>query len=136
MLLQPYYWEKCCCGPVEHFSNETQDAFDVLNIFKTGVKMFWHLENWPTLYPIQSHKTEMLRNHTDDYLLTDSEYVIQLLEPSSVSRDQIFDNHHSDLGQPRSNVVTEELQRLFDIHYSRIKMHQYWVSQKNHSWKD
>ena len=75
----------------------------------------------------------MLRNHTDDYLLTDREYVIQSLEPSSVSRDQIFDNHHGDLGQSRSNVVTEELQRLFDIHYSRIKMHQYWVSQKNHS---
>ena len=51
----------------------------------------------------------MLRNHTDDYLLTDLEYVIQLLKPSSVSRDQIVDNHHGDLRQPRSNVVTEEL---------------------------
>ena len=56
-----------------------------------------------------------------------------MFEPSSVSRDQIVDNHHSDLEQARSNVVTEELQRLFDIHHSRIKMHEHLVSQKSHS---
>ena len=43
----------------------------------------------------------MLRNCSEDPLSTDNEYVIQLLEASSVHRDEIVGNHHGDLGQPR-----------------------------------
>ena len=45
-------------------------------------------------------QTEILRNCSEDPLLTDHEYVIQLLEASSVHRDEIVGNHRGDLGQP------------------------------------
>ena len=39
---------------------------------------------------------EMLRNHTDDVLSTDREYVMQLFEHSSIRMDEVVDNHCSD----------------------------------------
>ena len=45
-------------------------------------------------------QTEMLRNCSEGPLSTDHEYVIQLLEASSVHRDEIVGNHRGDLGQP------------------------------------
>ena len=46
-------------------------------------------------------QTEMLCNCPDDLLSTDHEYVMQLLEASSVHRGEIVGNHGGDLGQPR-----------------------------------
>ena len=46
-------------------------------------------------------QTEILRNCSEDPFSTDHEYVIQLLEASSVYRDEIVGNHRGDLGQPR-----------------------------------
>ena len=43
-------------------------------------------------------QAEMSCNHTDDALLTDREYVVQLLEPRSVCRDEIVDNPCGHLG--------------------------------------
>ena len=51
----------------------------------------------------------MLRNSSEDPLSTDRECAIQLLEASSVRRDEIVDNHRGDLRQPRYHVEKEEL---------------------------
>ena len=51
--------------------------------------------------PEATPQTEMLRNCFEDRLSTDHEYVIQLLEASSVNRDGIVGNHRGDLGQQR-----------------------------------
>ena len=45
-------------------------------------------------------QTEILRNCSEDPLLTDHEYVIQLLEASSVHRDETVGNYRGDLEQP------------------------------------
>ena len=63
-------------------------------------------------------QTEMLLNRTEDALSTDREYIMQLLEPRSVPRDGIVDNHSCDLWRPRCNTEKEELNRLFDIYHS------------------
>ena len=60
-------------------------------------------------------QTEMLLNRTEDTLSTDREYVMQLLEASSV---HVYDNHSGDLGRPRCNIEKEELHRLCDIYHS------------------
>ena len=74
--------------------------------------MFWYLENWCVISQI-----EILLNCTDDVLSTDHEYVMQLLEASSVCMDKIVGSHSGDLGQPRYNIE-KELHRLFDIYHS------------------
>ena len=45
-------------------------------------------------------QTEILRNCSEDPFLTDHEYVTQLLEASSVHRDEIAGNYRGDLGEP------------------------------------
>ena len=57
-------------------------------------------------------QTEMLRNCSEDPLSTDREYVMELLEASSVCRD---DNHCGDLGRLTYHVEKEELQEDFSI---------------------
>ena len=46
-------------------------------------------------------RTDMLCNCSDDPLSTDHEYVMYLLEASSVHMDEIVGNHRGNLGQPR-----------------------------------
>ena len=48
-------------------------------------------------------QTEMLLDRTDDTLSTDREYVMQLLEASSVRMYETVDNQSGDLGRPRCN---------------------------------
>ena len=57
----------------------------------------------------------MLRNTSEDALSTEREYVMQLLEASSVRRDEIVDNHRGDLGRPRYHTEKEKLQKDFLI---------------------
>ena len=45
----------------------------------------------------------MLLDRTDDTLSTDREYVMQLLEASSVRMYETVDNQSGDLGRPRCN---------------------------------
>ena len=66
---------------------------------------------------------EMLRNHTDDVLSTDREYVMQLFEYSSIRMDEVVDNHCSDFRQLGNNVENEEIYQLFNIwHICRMKL--------------
>ena len=60
-------------------------------------------------------QTEMLRNTSKNALSTDLGYVVQLLEASSVRRDEIVDNHRGDLGRPIYHTEKEELQEDFLI---------------------
>ena len=65
----------------------------------------------------------MLRNHTDDVLSTDREYLMQLFEHSSICMDEVVDNHCSDFRQPGNNVKNEEIYQLFNIcHICRMKL--------------
>ena len=54
---------------------------------KTGVTMFWYLTS----------QTGMFFNCTENALSKNRKFVMQLLEASSVHRDEIADNHRGDL---------------------------------------
>ena len=64
--------------------------------------MFWHVNS----------QTAMLGNRAGNTLLTDREYVMQLLEVTSVRRDEIIDNHCADMGQLRSDFAKERIQNI------------------------
>ena len=107
---------------LEHFGRRLQDAFDVLNIFKSRCEDVLASRELINIISDVISQTEMLLNRTEDALSTDREYVMQLLEASSVRMDEIVDNHSGDLGRPRCNIEKEELHRLFDIYHSWTKV--------------
>ena len=47
---------------------------------------------------------------------------MQLLNASSFRRNDIFDDHLGELGQPRYQIKKEELQQPFDIYHSWTKV--------------
>ena len=105
---------------LEHFGRRLQDAFDVLNIFKSGCEDVLASRELINITSDVISQTEI--NRTDDALLTDCEYVMQLLEASSVSIYETVYNQSGDLGRPRCNIKKEELHRLFDIYHSWTKV--------------
>ena len=105
---------------LEHFGRRLQDAFDVLNIFKSGCEDVLASRELINITSDVISQTEI--NRTDDALLTDCEYVMQLLEASSVSIYETAYNQSGDLGRPRCNIKKEELHRLFDIYHSWTKV--------------
>ena len=107
---------------LEHFGRRLQDAFDVLNIFKSGCEDVLASRELINITSDVISQTEMLLNRTDDALSTDREYVMQLLEASSVSMYETVYNQSGDLGRPRCNIKKEELHRLFDIYHSWTKV--------------
>ena len=67
-----------------------------------------------------------LRNCSEDRFSRAHEYVMQLLEASSVYRDEIIENHRGGLGRPRYHVETKELQQNLSISTIPLqKLHQY-----------
>ena len=86
---------------LEHFGRRLQDAFDVLNIFKSRCEDV--LASTKLIISDVISQTEMLLDRTDDTLSTDREYVMQLLEASSVRMYETVDNQSGDLGRPRCN---------------------------------
>ena len=48
--------------------------------------MFWYLEHWTEVITEVIPQTAMLRNSSEDRSSTEAEYVMQLLEASSVHR--------------------------------------------------
>ena len=86
---------------LEHFGRRLQDAFDVLNIFKSRCEDV--LASTKLIISDVISQTEMLLDRTDDTLSTDREYVMQLLEASSVRMYETVDNQSGDLGPPRCN---------------------------------
>ena len=76
-------------------------------------------------------QTEKLRDCSEDRLSAAGEYVMQLLEDSSVYSVEIVGNHRGDLGRPIYHVEKEELQEGFSISTIPVKkLHQYLMSQK------
>ena len=86
---------------LEHFGRRLQDAFDVLNIFKSRCEDV--SASTKLIISDVISQTEMLLHRTDDTLSTDREYVMQLLEASSVRMYETVDNQSGDLGRPRCN---------------------------------
>ena len=67
-----------------------------------------------------------LRNCSEDRFSRAHEYIMQLLEASSVYRDEIIENHRGDLWRPRYHVETKELQQNLSISTIPLqKLHQY-----------
>ena len=67
-----------------------------------------------------------LRNCSEDRFSRAHEYVMQLLEASSVYRDEIIENHRGGLGRPRYHVETKQLQQNLSISTIPLqKLHQY-----------
>ena len=67
-------------------------------------------------------QTEMLQDCSEDSLLTDYEYVTQLLEASLVRKNEIVDSIRGDLWYQSYHVEKKEFQRLFDMCYSWTKV--------------
>lgn len=101
----------------------TQDTLKVLNIFKSRCKDVLASRKLINFTSDVTSQPEMLRNHTDDVLSTDREYVMQLFEHSSIRMDEVVDNHCSDFRQLGNNVKNEEIYQLFNIwHICRMKL--------------
>ena len=88
---------------LEHFGRRLQDAFDVLNIFKSRCEDVLASRELINITCDIISQTEMLRNRTEDALSTNREYVMQLLEGSSFRMYETVDNQSGDLGRPRCN---------------------------------
>ena len=73
---------------LEHFGRRLQDAFDVLNIFKSGCEDVLASRELINITSDVISQTEI--NRTDDALLTDREYVMQLLEASQLACMKLF----------------------------------------------
>ena len=67
---------------LEHFERRLQDAFDVLNIFKSSCEDVLGFRELINMISDVISQTKMLLDRTDDALSTDREYVMQLLEGS------------------------------------------------------
>ena len=103
---------------LEHFGRRLQDAFDVLNIFKSRCEDVLASRELIKITCDIISQTEMLRNRTEDALSTNRDYVMQLLEGSSFRMYETVDNQSGDLGRLRCNIEKEELHRIFDIYHS------------------
>ena len=71
-----------------------------------------------------------LRNCSEDRFSRAHEYIMQLLEASSVYRDEIIENHRGDLWRPRYHVETKELQQNLSISTIPLQKLQQYVSEE------